>query len=176
MDASTGEIIYVNGDATQPIDIPGQGKQAKIIVHICNDINAWGRGFVLSLSKRWPTISQVYHTNNQTLGTNQPLIIVNEDTCVCNMIAQHGIRSKFTNNDEIPPIRYEAVRSCLSLLVEYIKKSKRDGEWFSKFDTVVAHMPRIGCGLAGGQWAEIEKIINETLVANRFKVVIYTLK
>ena len=42
-------INYVIGDATQPI-----GDGAKIIVHVCNDIGGWGRGFVLALTKKWP--------------------------------------------------------------------------------------------------------------------------
>jgi O-acetyl-ADP-ribose deacetylase (regulator of RNase III) len=43
------QIHYVTGDATAPI-----GTGHKIIAHVCNDIGAWGAGFVLALSKRWP--------------------------------------------------------------------------------------------------------------------------
>jgi len=25
------------------------------------------------------------------------------------------------------------------------------------------HMPRIGCGLAGGEWSKVEEIINEVM-------------
>ncbi len=41
------EISYLVGDATTP-DTQGP----KIISHICNDIGAWGKGFVLAISKR----------------------------------------------------------------------------------------------------------------------------
>jgi hypothetical protein len=37
------------------------------------------------------------------------------------------------------------------------------------------HMPRIGCGLAGGKWEEIEPIIERTLVAKGMTVVVYDL-
>ena len=37
------------------------------------------------------------------------------------------------------------------------------------------HMPRIGCGLAGGDWAEIEPMITETLCAAGIEVVVYDL-
>nr|WP_218025660.1 hypothetical protein [Capsulimonas corticalis] len=41
-------ITYTIGDATDPPrDEPG------IIVHVCNDIGAWGKGFVMAISKRW---------------------------------------------------------------------------------------------------------------------------
>jgi O-acetyl-ADP-ribose deacetylase (regulator of RNase III) len=35
------------------------------------------------------------------------------------------------------------------------------------------HAPRIGCGLAGGEWSKVEKIINET--CNGIDVFIYDL-
>ena len=41
-------IQYLKGDATAP---KTHGK--KIIVHVCNDIGKWGKGFVLAISKRW---------------------------------------------------------------------------------------------------------------------------
>ena len=41
-------INYLEGDATQPI-----GNGPKIIVHVCNDIGGWGKGFVVAISKRW---------------------------------------------------------------------------------------------------------------------------
>jgi hypothetical protein len=36
-------------------------------------------------------------------------------------------------------------------------------------------MPRIGCGLAGGQWSEIEPIIERTLLAAGVEVYVYDL-
>ena len=40
-------IQFITGDATAPI-----GKGNRIIAHVCNDIGAWGAGFVLAISKR----------------------------------------------------------------------------------------------------------------------------
>jgi O-acetyl-ADP-ribose deacetylase (regulator of RNase III) len=34
-------------------------------------------------------------------------------------------------------------------------------------------MPRIGCGIGGGNWEEVERIINKTL--DNFQVEVYTL-
>ena len=45
---------YTIGNATQP-----EGRPA-IIVHVCNDVGAWGRGFVLALSRRWPEPERRY--------------------------------------------------------------------------------------------------------------------
>ena len=41
-------IVYVTGDATRPV-----GTGNKVLVHVCNDVGGWGRGFVMALSARW---------------------------------------------------------------------------------------------------------------------------
>jgi hypothetical protein len=48
-------INYITGDATPP-----QGEGVKIIAHVCNDVEGWGRGFVLVVSKRWPQSEREY--------------------------------------------------------------------------------------------------------------------
>lgn len=40
-------ITYLKGDATAP-----QAKGVKLIVHVCNDLGGWGKGFVPALSRR----------------------------------------------------------------------------------------------------------------------------
>ena len=49
------KITYLKGDATNPTH-----NGNKIIVHICNDIGAWGAGFVLAISKRWKAREKNY--------------------------------------------------------------------------------------------------------------------
>ncbi len=49
------DIQYVKGDATNPA-----GPGSKIIVHICNDVGGWGKGFVVALSNRWPEPEKQY--------------------------------------------------------------------------------------------------------------------
>ncbi len=48
-------IVYVVGDATRP-----SGDGARIIVHVCNDVGGWGKGFVLAVSRRWPEPEREY--------------------------------------------------------------------------------------------------------------------
>ena len=134
------QIRYVTGDATAP-----EGPGPKIIAHICNDIGGWGRGFVNAISRRWPEPEQSYrawHAQNGAqpfaLGEIQ-LVPVADDIWIANMIAQHGIRRKGGS----PPIRYEALRSALKKLAAAAKEIG-----------ATTHMPRIGCGLAGGEWSK----------------------
>lgn len=152
-------IHYLKGDATNP-----SSKGKKIIAHICNDIGGWGKGFVLALSKKWDEPEKAYRKwskdkENFKLGEIQ-LVEVTPYIKVCNMIGQKGIKT----GSKGAPIRYEAVRECLEKLFESASKGEAS-----------VHMPRIGCGLAGGKWEAIEPIILETLVDKGIDVYVYDL-
>lgn len=41
-------LEYVTGDATHP-----HGEGRKMTIHVCNNVRAWGSGFVVAISKRW---------------------------------------------------------------------------------------------------------------------------
>ncbi|GGB78083.1 Appr-1-p processing protein [Flavobacterium suaedae] len=152
------DINYIKGDATQPI---GEGN--KIIVHICNDIGGWGKGFVMAISKRWekPEVEyrEWYKSNdNFELGEVQ-FVKVEDDLWVGNMIAQHKIHKSKEGN---PPIRYDAVKKALEHVCNFAVENKAS-----------VHMPRIGCGLAGGKWEEIESLIHTALSENDIQVTVY---
>jgi O-acetyl-ADP-ribose deacetylase (regulator of RNase III) len=74
------------------------------------------------------------------------------------MIAQRDVISI----EGVPPIRYEAVGECLNTLSE--KAAELNAS---------VHMPRIGCGLAGGKWEEIEPLIHDTLIKKGIDVFVY---
>ena len=148
-------INYVKGDATLPI---GEGEKA--IVHICNDIGAWGSGFVVALSDKWPETRKAYISlDNYYLGDVQR-VKVESNITVINMIAQRGTISK----SNPAPIRYIALAECL-------------GKAFLNTPGLEAvHMPRIGCGLAGGVWARVEEIVVSAMALRpSVKVYVYDL-
>lgn len=154
-------ITYVHGDATQPV---GEGN--KLICHIVNNIGAWGRGFVLSLSKRYSAPEDYYRrwatgecVTPFCLGQIQ-LVEISTTLYVANMLAQDGIRSK----DNPTPIRYGALNQCLERV-----------QVFCAIYNCSVHMPRIGTGLGGGDWSEIEPIINECLTHYGIPVTVYDL-
>lgn len=152
-------IRYIQGDAMQP-----QAKGNRVIAHVCNDLGGWGKGFVMAISKRWPEPEAAYRVwhrerskNDFGLGAIQ-LVQVEPYIWVANMVAQRGMKTGSNG----PPIRYEAVRACLKTLA--IEASRLG---------VSVHMPRIGCGLAGGRWEQIEPIILEELVSQGVDVTVY---
>jgi O-acetyl-ADP-ribose deacetylase (regulator of RNase III) len=151
------KINYLKDDATYP-----QTKGTKIICHICNDLGAWGKGFVLAISKRWSEPEADYRKwhrskNDFYLG-NVHFIKVEEYLYVANMIGQRGIKTDSKGH----PIRYEAVRKCL------IKVERKAQQLNASI-----HMPRIGCGLAGGKWEKIEAIIEDVLLKQNLNLYIY---
>lgn len=153
-------IVYMKGDATSPV-----GLSTKVITHICNDIGGWGKGFVLALSKKWKTPEEAYRQwyksqEGLTLGTVQ-FVQVEDDLYVANMIGQYRI---YKGINGLPPIRYEAVRTCLKEIALFAVEHQ-----------ATVHMPRIGCGLAGGKWELIELIINDELTAKEIAVIVYDL-
>ena len=137
-------INYIKGDATAPV-----GNGMKVIVHICNDVGAWGAGFVLAISKKWKAPEEHYRAlKTYTLG-DAHFVQVEPDIIVVNMIAQHDIRPDAQGK---PPIRYTQLLRALIKVDEYC--------WMKSAKTPHSiHMPRIGCGLAGGRWELIEENI-----------------
>jgi len=99
------KINYLNGDATNPV-----GEDNRIIVHICNDIGGWGKGFVLAISKRWKSPEQSYRLwyksgENFELGKVQ-FVKVENNLWIANLIGQHKIGKKLAGGkwEMIEPI------------------------------------------------------------------------
>lgn len=155
-------INYVIGDATSPI-----GTGQKVIAHCCNDLGAWGAGFVLALSRRWPGPEVAYSAwakrsapHTLPLGEAQ-FVQVEADIAVANIIGQRGCGW----SGGVPPIRYDAIADGFRRIVDRCVDQPAS-----------VHMPRIGCGLAGGEWQHIEYIIKAHLCAWGIPVTVYDLK
>jgi O-acetyl-ADP-ribose deacetylase (regulator of RNase III) len=153
-------IEYMRGDATAP-----DGKGVRVIAHVCNDRGGWGKGFVLALSKRWPQPEAEYRAwhrerarNDFGLGALQ-MVQVDRLLWVANLIGQHGTR---TSRSSGVPVRYEAIGQALAKLVPRALELGAS-----------VHMPRIGCGLAGGRWERVEPLIEATLVSAGIPVTVY---
>jgi O-acetyl-ADP-ribose deacetylase (regulator of RNase III) len=134
-------IRYVDGDATQPQQLP------VIIAHSCNDVGRWGAGFSGSLSRRWKQPEGAYRAltvAERQLGTVE-FVPVDPQITVANMVAQHGIGRGRQRVD------YSALRQCLAAVAIAAQAQGR-----------VVVCPRIGAGLGGGSWPVIEALILET--------------
>lgn len=177
-------IEYLKGDATTPCKTGG----IRIIAHICNNIGGWGRGFVVALSKKWKEPESRYRMWHGScggvvrrsgthsylpLGEIQVVPVKDEHGTlfVANMVAQHEYGSK----DQIP-LRYQALADCLKKLDGWIQSYQIAKGLMVRPDSVgdvTIHMPRIGCGLAGGSWDKVELLIGTTLF--EYDVFVYDL-
>lgn len=151
-------LHYYIGNALEPI------KKPALIIHVCNDIGAWGSGFVIAVSNVSPKPELLYLNWKESckdgylpLGKTQS-IQIDDDVYIINMIAQHDVRVI----NGIPPIRMEALKECLNTVnnLAIIKGA-------------TIHAPRIGAVRSGGNWHDIEKLMKETLTVDTY---IYTLE
>ena len=152
-------ITYRVGDATVP-----EGDGPRLIPHICNDVGGWGAGFVLALSARWTEPEAQYvdwwgSGEGFELGAVQ-FVPVEPGLEIANMLGQRDVVAI----DGVAPVRYEALEEALASVAERALQSGAS-----------VHMPRIGAGLAGGDWATIEAIIERTLLAAGVAVTVYDL-
>lgn len=135
---------YLIGDATRPRNL------SALIVHVTNNKGGWGRGFVLALEGRFPGMGARWRKRKQKLGDvaiekAAPFI------AVAHCCAQDGYKSV----DNPVPLDYDALVSCLQQVREWLLRPGNDSH------CVV--MPRIGTGLAGGDWKRIEPMIDRYL-------------
>lgn len=163
-------INYVYGDATKPF-----GVGPILIAHVCNTDGAWGAGFVLALSKRslepersyleWHRTRDLvpenflYRTAPFKLGEIKITGFEPPGVYVANMLAQ-TLAPGMTGI----PLDYYALSQCLTKLREVALAA-----------SCSVHMPRIGCGLAGGHWSRVGPMIVRYLCAFNVEVVVYDL-
>lgn len=152
-------LTFHVGDATDP-DLEGR----LVIAHVLSDTGVFGAGFASAIAKRYPKAMLNYlawhrgerrvSTRRFELGAIQWVGVGHEtsrsaawsDRWVVNMVAMHGLRSERNPH----PLDLPALRRCLFTLGKEING-----------DPLV--IPRIGCGLAGGTWDEVEPIIEDLL-------------
>ncbi len=144
---------YINGDL---IHLSRQG-QFDIIIHGCNCFNNFGKGLARQIREVYP---KAYEADLNTrkgdankLGTYTyawypGLMIVNAYTQY-----RYGRGGVYAD--------YDAIERVFLQLAEDIDITSRIG------------IPKIGAGLAGGDWSRIETIINKCLDSFNITCVVY---
>lgn len=143
------QMHYVIGDATQPI------KRPAVIIHSCNDQGAWGSGFVVALSQRWPGPEQAYHKGSKELGTITNAT-VEENLWVFNLVTQRGL-------GRIAQLNALSFEDCLARIAHALEN------WpFGERPTV--HCPRIGADRGNTPWTYTEQALALGLVGHEVYV------
>ncbi len=84
----------------------------------------------------YPAAERAYRTSLPKLGETQ-LVNVADGVTVANLCAQHG----FPSRERPCALDYDALTACLRALSGPVQ------------------MPRIGCGIAGGEWSKVAAIL-----------------
>jgi O-acetyl-ADP-ribose deacetylase (regulator of RNase III) len=153
----TGKLTIVRGDAAAP-----HGDGNKLIVHCCNNVGAWGAGFVLSLSKKWPQVEARYKSMFKMrkfmyLGYVQ-YIKVSDGITVANLIGQHSVGW----HAHTPPIVYQAIEIGLYDIAQHASERGYS-----------VHCPKFGSDLAGGNWNHIEDMLRHIVCRRNVHVTVY---
>jgi O-acetyl-ADP-ribose deacetylase (regulator of RNase III) len=122
--------------------------ESGIILHVCNNQGVMGTGVAKALYTKWPAVKTAYQKQGRwPLGLN--IYVEQEDIIIVDMIAQDG----FGKEPKVY-LDYPALRACLSDIQQMGKL----------ISFVPIYIPwHMGCGLAGGDWNEVLKIIEEFL-------------
>lgn len=133
-----------------------------ILAHLVNDrATAWGGDFARAVRGRFPTAQEEFRRwsgasrGRASLG-HVHVVEVEKDRYVASMVAQHGY-----GPSPKPRIRYSALRDCLRLVAEAAIEHRAS-----------VQMPRIGTGMAGGNWSFIRELIDEELVCHGIPVTV----
>ena len=142
-------LKYVEGDLIEM----ALKRKFDVIVHGCNCFCNMGKGIALQIAK---TFLKAYLADMSTCkGDRKKLgtigIIIDLGVTVVNAYTQYGY-GRMTRNK--PNADYKAIRSCMIKIREEVLTINPDYK---------IGFPLIGAGLAGGDWAIIEKIIEEEL-------------
>jgi O-acetyl-ADP-ribose deacetylase (regulator of RNase III) len=151
-------IEYVEGDLIASTE--------EVVVHGCNIKGGFDTGFAGVVKKRHPRARDAYMTHHRNGGLILGSVIWAYDgRLIGNALTQP------TYGRGGQHVSYEALKSCM-LAIEDAARFGVPGTPFAKGFSRVS-MPLIGSDRGGGDWDEIERIIEETLKS--VKTVVYVL-
>jgi O-acetyl-ADP-ribose deacetylase (regulator of RNase III) len=130
--------------------------ESGIICHQANTLGVMGAGLAKSIVIRWPHVLTEYKDyleglkqhNEEPLG-HANMTLVDYRLHVCNLYGQNTI-GRYAQHTQ-----YWAVEKALNRLVGWIKEFG--------FNTPIYIPYNMGCGLAGGDWNEMLKILERTV-------------
>lgn len=137
--------------------------EINVIGHQANCFNVMKRGVASALSKRWVAVERAdcstIKGSKKKLGTMTYALV--PEGIIFNLYGQYH----WDKEKPLYGTNYEALNHSLILMKKHLEGigPKKIG------------FPLIGCGLAGGDWDVVEKLINNTFNDTEHSITIYTL-
>lgn len=126
-----------------------------LIAHQVNCQGVMGSGVALAIKEKWPKVFSQYALFHKEFTLGDVQMVTTSEKIICNIFSQRYFMPR-----EVRHTNYEA----LALAFEYLREN-------TKADIA---MPRIGCGLGGGDWRVVSALI-ESIFDDR-NVVVYDLE
>lgn len=157
----SGQLTYVNGDLFT--------SEANVYAHGCNTRGGYGSGIAGQIARRYPEARDAYlekfRKEGWKLGQVQFVQVPPEpdwgnqsDFFIANMATQNTYGGPGVHVD------YDAVGKCFETVLRFCEEGAH-----------TLAIPKIGAGLAGGDWARIESIIRDLLAKYDVQVTCYTI-
>lgn len=141
-------INYVKGDCLQP-----RGDSPHLVVQVMNNVGKrWGGGFPAAVARRWRAAEDDYRQWFASLSKRPDLGAVRFfDTQtgihIATIVAQDGL-----GRNRAKRVRYNALTNGLDAVRQHATEYG-----------MTVHMPRIGCGQAGGDWRVVSELVEDAL-------------
>lgn len=136
-------IVYKKGDLL--------ASEEKVIAHGCNCSGGFGSGFAKQVAELHPSVRQSYinryNEGQFAMGDIQAVEVDIQGGKIQRTYINCITQLRYGKPDQGPYVSYPAVREVIKKLVAMYPQG------FA--------IPKIGAGLAGGNWDIIEQIINE---------------
>lgn len=147
-------INTIKADILSNLDI---NNQKTVILHGCNCFHTMGSGIAKYLKNKFhqvytADITQTIRGDRKKLGTFSTAVI-SDNLHILNCYTQY-----YYGRDNRLYAEYEAIEKCMDTVAE-------------RYSTWEIRLPKIGCGLAGGNWIVVEKIVDKTL--GKFNALVY---
>ncbi len=153
------KIIYKIGDLLEAPE--------RIICHGCNAQGKMGAGIAVPIRKRYPKAFDDYRALYEAQGNRLELGQVVFVDCPDGRVVIDAVTQEFYGREPgVVYVSYDAIRTAV----------RRIDDWIAARDASIVEsvaFPKIGAGLANGDWDVIEAIIEDE--ARAFQPVVYTL-
>ena len=157
-------IEYRNGDLFAGSE--------KICIHGCNAQGKYASGFAGVVRGTYPAAYDAYMASYKA-GT---LVLGSLSWAVCDgRLIVNAVTQKFFGRDGKRYVDYNAVRQAFSGLNSLVLSIQNGERIFVELgsDISTVAMPKIGAGLAGGDWNVIAEIIEEEAIS--FQPIVYVI-
>lgn len=154
------KIVYKTGDLLEAPE--------RVICHGCNAQGKMGAGLAVPIKKKYPEAFKAYRDLYEMQGNRLETGQVAIAECPDGRTVINAVTQEFYGREPgIVYVDYGAVRRVMQQIDSWA------GERGTLTDVVSVAFPKIGAGLANGDWEVIESIIEDE--ARHFQPVVYTL-